>query len=107
MAAAAATTLLGWGLLAALEARARHPRKIWVAATVAVFLVSLALPVAFATTVAAAAGLVTIHLVVAAVALTGLAWVAPHARITSAAAGARTAWATHSPEDASPQSAGA
>ena len=107
VAAAAATTLLGWGLLAALEARARQPRKIWVAAAVAVFLVSLALPIAFATTAAAAAGLVTIHLAVAAVAVTGLAWVAPRARITSAAAGARTAWATHWPEDASPQSAGA
>jgi hypothetical protein len=77
---------LGWGLLAALETRTTQPRKVWTIAAVAVLLVSLALPLAFATTTAAAVGLVTIHLAVAAVVVSGLAWVAPQARTSPAAA---------------------
>ncbi|MCU1489516.1 MAG: hypothetical protein JWM85_921, partial [Acidimicrobiaceae bacterium] len=73
MGAASVATLLGWGLLAALETRTSHPRRIWITAAVLAFLMSLGLPIAFATTTAAAVGLVTIHLVVASVAITGLA----------------------------------
>ena len=105
--AAVTITLLGWGLLAALETRATQPRRIWTMAAVAVLLVSLALPIAFATTTAAAVGLVTIHLAVAAVAVTGLAWAAPRARMTSAAADALERLGTHPHEDASPQPTGA
>ena len=107
VAAAAATTLLGWGLLAALETRATQPRRIWTMAAAAVLLVSLALPIAFATTTAAAVGLVTIHLAVAAVAVTGLAWVAPRARMKPAVADALGSLGAHSREDASPQPTGA
>lgn len=71
--AASVATLLGWGLLAALETRASHARRIWITAAVVVFLMSLGLPIAFATTTAATAGLAAIHLVVASVAITGLA----------------------------------
>lgn len=71
--AASVATLLGWGLLAALEMRASHARRFWITAAVAIFLMSLGLPIAFATTTAAAAGLAAIHLVVACVAITGLA----------------------------------
>jgi hypothetical protein len=105
--AAVAITLLGWGLLAALETRVTQPRRIWTIAAVAVLLVSLALPIAFATTTAAAVGLVAIHLAVAAVAVTGLAFLAPHARMTPAAADALKSLGTHSREDASPQPTGA
>lgn len=105
--AAVITTLLGWGLLAILETRVTQPRKIWTSAAVAVLLMSLALPIAFATTIAASIGLVTIHLAVAAVAVTGLAWVAPHARMTPAAADAFESLGTHLHVDPSPQPTGA
>ena len=107
VAAATAATLLGWGLLAALETRVTQPRKTWTMAAVAVLLASLALPNAFATTTAAAVGLVTIHLAVAAVAVIGLAWVAPHARMKSAVPDALGSLGAHSREDASPQPTGA
>ena len=69
---ASVATLLGWGLLAALETKAPHARRIWITIAVVVFLMSLGLPIAFATTTAAATGLAAIHLVVASVAITGL-----------------------------------
>ncbi|MGA2210703.1 MAG: DUF6069 family protein [Acidimicrobiales bacterium] len=80
MLAAVAATLLGWGLLAVLERRATQPQRVWTVAAVAVLLASMALPIAFATTTAATVGLVAIHLAVGAVAVGGLAWVAPRAR---------------------------
>jgi hypothetical protein len=79
--AAVTTTLLGWGLLAALETRIVRPQRAWTIAAAGVLLVSLALPIAFATTTAAAVGLVVIHLAVATVAVTGLAWLTPVARV--------------------------
>lgn len=85
VAAASVTALLGWGLLTVLERRARNPRKIWLATAVLVFLASLSLPIAFATTVSATFGLIAIHFIVAVVAVTGLAWVAPRAGVASAA----------------------
>jgi hypothetical protein len=86
--AAAGATLLGWGLLAALETVTSHARRVWVAVAVAVFLVSLALPIAWATTTAAAVGLAVIHLAVASVAITGLTRTASHPRLASSAAAA-------------------
>jgi hypothetical protein len=71
--AASIATLLGWGLLAALERKSTHPRRNWVTTAVVVFLASLSLPIAFATTTFALIGLVVIHVVVAVVAVTGLA----------------------------------
>ncbi len=103
--AAVTTTLLGWGILAFLETRVTQPRKIWTIAAVGVLLMSLAIPIAFATTTAAAMGLVTIHLAVAAVAITGLAWLPPLARMMPKAADAPQSQATHSREYASPHRA--
>lgn len=92
LAAASVATLLGWASLAILEKTATHPRKVWVLAAVVVFLASLSLPLAFATTTSAVIGLVTIHLTVAAIAVTGLAWLAPRAHLTPATSvGARSA----------------
>jgi hypothetical protein len=92
LAAASIATLLGWASLAILEKRLTHSRKVWVLAAVVVFLASLSLPLAFATTTSAVIGLATIHLTVAAIAVTGLAWVAPRAHLTPAASvGARSA----------------
>jgi len=71
--AAATSTLLGWATLALLEKRASRPRRTWVAVAVAALVVSLSLPVAFATTASAALGLAALHVAVAAVAITGLA----------------------------------
>ncbi len=84
--AAATTTVLGWGVLALLETRVSRPRRTWVALALAVLLVSLALPVAFAATTAAAAGLVAIHLAVGAVAITGLARTATEQRAEGSSA---------------------
>jgi hypothetical protein len=74
---------------------------------VTVLLGSLALPIAFATTTASAAGLVTIHLAVAVVAITGLAWVPPRPQGTPGAADTRENRGTHWREDASAQLNGA
>jgi heme A synthase len=71
--AAATSTVLGWATLALLETRASRPRRTWVAVAVAALVVSLSLPVAFATTASAALGLAALHVAVAAVAITGLA----------------------------------
>ena len=76
--AALAAGLLGWLLLAALDRRAAwistaHLSAMWTAAALLVLAVSLALPLAAATTTAAAVGLVVLHLVVGAVVIPGLA----------------------------------
>lgn len=89
VAAASVATLFGWGLLTALEGRARNPRKIWMTAALVIFLASLGLPIAFATTTSAMIGLIAIHLTVVVVAVTGLAWAAPRAGVVSATASAR------------------
>jgi hypothetical protein len=91
--AALVAGLLGWLLLAALDRRAAHARTahvstghistghistghistVWTAAALLVLAVSLALPLAAATTTSAAVGLVVLHLVVGAVVIPGLA----------------------------------
>jgi len=71
--AALVAGLLGWLLLAALDRRAGHPRSAWTAVALLVLAVSLALPLAAATTTAAAVGLIVLHLVVGAVVIPGLA----------------------------------
>ena len=76
--AALVAGLLGWLLLAALDRRAARARAtrisaVWTAAALLVLAVSLALPLAVATTTAAAVGLVVLHLVVGAVVIPGLA----------------------------------
>jgi len=78
--AAATTTVLGWGVLVLLETRVSRPGRTWTALAVAVALVSLGLPAAFATTVSAAIALVSIHVAVAFVAITGLSRTATERR---------------------------
>jgi hypothetical protein len=70
--AALVAGLLGWLLLAALDRRAARARTAWTAAALLVLVVSLALPLAAATTASAAVGLIVLHLVVAAVVIPGL-----------------------------------
>jgi hypothetical protein len=65
--------LLGWLLLAVLDRRATRARMAWTALALLVLAVSLALPLAAATTTSAAVGLVVLHLVVGAVVIPGLA----------------------------------
>ena len=71
--AAVVAGLLGWLLLAALDRRAARVRTTWTAAALLVLAVSLAVPLAAATTTSAAVGLVVLHLVVGAVVIPGLA----------------------------------
>ena len=71
--AALVAGLLGWLLLAVLDRRAARARTAWTAAALLVLGVSLALPLAAATTTSAAVGLVVLHLVVGAVVIPGLA----------------------------------
>ena len=71
--AALVAGLLGWLLLAGLDRRAARVRTAWTAVALLVLAVSLALPLAAATTTSAAVGLVVLHLVVGAVVIPGLA----------------------------------
>ena len=71
--AALVAGLLGWLLLAGLDRRAARARTAWTAVALLVLAVSLALPLAAATTTSAAVGLVVLHLVVGAVVIPGLA----------------------------------
>jgi Family of unknown function (DUF6069) len=71
--AAVVAGLLGWLLLAALDRRVARARTTWTAAALLVLAVSLAVPLAAATTTSAAVGLVVLHLVVGAVVIPGLA----------------------------------
>ena len=71
--AAFAAGLLGWLLLAVLERRTPHARTAWVTAALVVLAASLTLPIAAATTVAAAVGLIAAHLAAGAVVIPGLA----------------------------------
>ena len=71
--AALAAGLIGWLLLAALDRRASSPRATWSSMALLVLAVSLALPLAAATTTSAAIGLVVLHLVVGAAVIPGMA----------------------------------
>ncbi len=71
--AALVAGLLGWLLLAVLDRRAARGRTAWTAVALLVLAVSLALPLAAATTTSAAVGLVVLHLIVGAVVIPGLA----------------------------------
>ena len=68
-----AAALLGWLLLAILEKRTAHARRPWTGLALTALAASLALPLIAATTIAAAAGLIVLHLAVAAVVIPGLA----------------------------------
>lgn len=68
-----AAALLGWLLLTILEKRTAHARRSWTGLALAALAASLALPLIAATTVAAAAGLIVMHVAVAAVVIPGLA----------------------------------
>lgn len=59
-------SLLGWGLLAVLEARTPRARTIWTATALVALVVSLAGPLTGASTAAGAVALVLLHLSVAA-----------------------------------------
>lgn len=71
--AAAATSLLGWLFLALLERHTTHAPRLWTITAIAVLAASLALPLTAATTTSAAAGLVALHLTVAAAVIPGMA----------------------------------
>src|ERR1700730_17552179 len=62
-----AASLFGWLLLALLERRTPHARLLWTPTARAALAVSLAQPLAFATTTSAAAGLIVMHVTVGAV----------------------------------------
>lgn len=70
---ALAAGLLGWLLLAQLDRRAARPRATWTGVSLSVLAVSLALPIAAATTTSAAIGLIVLHLAVGAVVIPGMA----------------------------------
>ena len=59
-----AAALLGWLLLTILERRTSRARLIWTSSALVALAVSLTLPLAAATTTAAAVGLVVMHLTV-------------------------------------------
>ena len=71
--AAAVAGLIGWLLLALLERRTPRARTVWTVTALLVLALSLLLPLTAATTAAAAAGLIVLHLTVGAVAIPGLA----------------------------------
>jgi hypothetical protein len=68
-----AASLLGWLLIALLERRTPHARPLWTTIALATLAASLALPLAFATTTSAAAGLIVMHLTVGAVVIPAMA----------------------------------
>ena len=70
---AAAASLLGWLLLVLLERRTPRARILWTTAALAALAASLALPLAFATTSSAVAGLIVMHLTVGAVVIPAMA----------------------------------
>jgi len=69
----AAAALLGWLVLAILERRTPRARTLWTTITLAVLAASLALPLAAATTTAATAALVVMHLTVGATVIPAMA----------------------------------
>jgi len=70
---AMAASVLGWLLLAILDRRTPHARALWTGAALAALAASLALPLAAATTMAATAGLIAMHVAVAAVVIPAMA----------------------------------
>jgi Family of unknown function (DUF6069) len=68
-----AASLLGWLLLALLERRTPHARPLWTTIALAALAASLALPLAAATTTAAVAGLIVLHLTVGAAVIPAMA----------------------------------
>jgi hypothetical protein len=74
---AVAASLLGWLLLALLERRTPHARSLWTTIALAALAVSLALPLAAATTTSAAAGLIVMHVTVGAAVIPAMAHTAP------------------------------
>ena len=70
---ALAAGLLGWLLLARLERRTARARALWTGIALAVAAVSLGLPLAAATTTAAIAGLIVMHLAVGAAVIPAMA----------------------------------
>ena len=68
-----AASLLGWLLLALLERRTPRARSLWITVALAALAASLALPLAFASTTSAVAGLIAMHLTVGAVVIPALA----------------------------------
>jgi predicted permease len=70
---AVAASLFGWLLLALLERRTPRARVLWTTVALVALAASLALPLAFATTTSAIAGLIVLHLAVGAVVIPALA----------------------------------
>jgi hypothetical protein len=68
-----AASLFGWLLLALLERRTPHARRLWTTIAVAALAASLTLPLAFATTSSAVAGLIVLHVTVGAVVIPAMA----------------------------------
>jgi hypothetical protein len=68
-----AASLLGWLLLALLERRTPHPRRLWTTIALVALAASLTLPLAAATTTPALAGLVAMHLTVGAAVIPAMA----------------------------------
>jgi Family of unknown function (DUF6069) len=68
-----AAALLGWLLLALLQRRTPRARLLWTIIALAALAVSLALPLAAATTTSAAAGLIAMHLAVGAAVIPAMA----------------------------------
>jgi hypothetical protein len=68
-----AASLLGWLLIALLERRTPHARPLWTTIALAALAASLALPLAFATTTSAIAGLIVLHVTVGAAVIPALA----------------------------------
>jgi hypothetical protein len=75
--ASLAACLLGWLLLAMLDRRTPHARRLWTTAALAALAASLALPLAVATTPAtttsAVAGLIVMHLTIGAAVIPAMA----------------------------------
>jgi apolipoprotein N-acyltransferase len=67
-----AAALLGWLLLAVLERRTPHARRVWTTIALVVLAASLALPLA-ATTTSATIALVVMHLLVGAAVIPAMA----------------------------------
>ena len=68
-----AASLVGWLLLALLERHTPHARLLWTTIALAALAVSLALPIAAATTTSAVIGLIVMHVTVGAVVIPAMA----------------------------------
>lgn len=71
---ALAASLLGWLLLALMERRTPRARPLWTAIALIALAASLALPLTAATTTAATAGLIAMHLAVGSAVIPALAY---------------------------------